>query len=104
MPELLDPDRELAPGDVLMVERKMKDQKTGKRWLWRFFLVVDNAALEWSDEAWGYIVGNEKMKDKLYRVDVDDDRNTVHYLPQEEWPDGVHQFRTALILRRKIDL
>jgi hypothetical protein len=105
LPELIEhgEDHEFALGDVLMVERKMKEKVTGKRWVWRFFLVIAEHD-KWSDQVRGYVVGNEKLKGKLYSVDTDDEKNTVHYLPQEEWPDGVYAFRTALILQRKIDL
>jgi hypothetical protein len=54
----------------------------------------------------GYVVGtaNERLKDKEMTLELSDEKNTVHYLPMEEWPDGVHAFRMALIMQRKIEL
>lgn len=103
MPEPLD-DRELAPGDVLMVERKMRDKRTNKAFLWRFFLVVTEPD-DFGDSVKGMVVGttSEKLKVEPLRLSLDDDKNTFQFLPQAEWPDGVHVFRMGMIMKRQIE-
>jgi hypothetical protein len=104
MPELLDVnhERELNPGDVLMVERKMRDKRTRKHWTWRFFMVVI-VHDPMSDGVNGYIVGNERLKGKAYNLHIDQERNTVSYLSPDEWPDGVHVLRMQMVLAGQIE-
>lgn len=103
MPELLDGvrERKLVPGDVIMVARKMRDKVTKKPFDWKFFMVVTK------HKRWivrGYVVGGRgHLKDNELTLGLDDDKNTAHYLPIEEWPDGIHAFRMALIMQRKIE-
>lgn len=107
MPELMETGRErdLAPGDVLMVARKIKKPKNGGRpYWWRFFFVVTKHR-RWTVR--GLVVGtsNENLKHKEIGLQFDDDEElqTMHFLPMEEWPDGVHAFRMAMILQGLIE-
>lgn len=107
MPELMETGRErqLAAGDVLMVARHIpKPRNGGKPYWWRFFLVVTR------HQRWrvrGLVVGaqNESLKDNPVTLQFDDDdqKQTIQYLPMEEWPDGVHGFRMAMILKGLIE-
>lgn len=96
MPELLETgrDRQLDPGDVLMISRKMRDKDTGKRFWWRFFVVVVKHK-RWTIH--GRRVGAPEGKEEI-SLTFDDDW-VIHYLPMEEWPDGLHAFRMAMVLK-----
>jgi hypothetical protein len=103
MPELMQTGRErqLAPGDVLMVAKKIMKPKFGtKPYWWRFFFVVTKHR-KWFVR--GLVLGsaNEKLKDKEISIEFDDDEDmlVVQYLPMEEWPDGLHAFRMAMVLQ-----
>jgi hypothetical protein len=103
MPELMETgqERKLVPGDVLMCARKiMKPKNGGKPYWWRFFFVVTKHR-KWLVR--GLVVGtsNENLKGKeiTFEFDDDDGKNVIQYLPTDEWPDGVHAFRMAMILQ-----
>jgi hypothetical protein len=51
----------------------------------------------------GYVVGNERLKGQEMTIKIGDEKNTIHYLPPEEWPDGVHAFRMAMVLKGQIE-
>ena len=107
MPELYNvfSQRQLEPGDVVMVVRKMRDKRTNKSFDWRFFMVVTEQTLALDDPVEGWVLGttSEHLKGKTLRLHVNDEKNVIHYLSPDEWPDGVHQFRMALIMQRKIE-
>lgn len=90
----------VVPGDVVMVSRAMWDKKTKRPFRWRFFLVVTKQK-RWTIH--GYVVGNDKLKDKEIAVSLHDEKNEVQFLPMEEWPDGVHAFRMSMVLRGLIE-
>lgn len=96
MPELMETGRErqLAPGDVLIVQRKVKPAEGGKPFWWKFFMVVVKHK-RWMVE--GRRVGAPAGKEEI-RIAFDD-HWVVQFLPMEEWPDGVHAFRMAMILQ-----
>lgn len=88
--------KNLNPGDVLMVARQMRD-KQGKRFVWRFFVVVTRSS-RWV--IGGIVVGaGDKIKNKELTFDLNDDRNTIQLLDVSEWPDGIHAFRMAMVLK-----
>lgn len=91
-----------SPGEVLMVNRKMRDKATGRKFDWKFFLVVtgqkrDNVAGWVMGASRGYYVDNE-MHLSLNHSDAE-----IHHLAPDEWPDGVFAFRLALIMQRKLE-
>lgn len=96
MPELLETgrDRQLDPGDVLMVSRMVTPKDGGKRFNWRFFMVVVKHK-RWLVE--GRRVGAPKGKEAI-TLTFDDDW-TIQYLPMNEWPEGISAFRMAMVLR-----
>jgi hypothetical protein len=99
--EFWEPKKSLEPGDVLMVARKMYDDARRKPFTWRYFFVITShqAFAAWAK---GLVVGadNPRLKDKEVSVQLDDeDWGVVHYLPPDEWPDGVHAFRMAMVLK-----
>jgi hypothetical protein len=103
VPELLDPDRKLHPGDVLMCNLRLKDKRTGKPFEWKFFMVVTDH--DWlDDEVTGRVIGAEKHKEKEMTLRLNSPRTTIHYLAPDEWPDGVHAFRMSMILRGVIEI
>lgn len=104
MPELLKTGRErrLVPGDVLMVARKMHDKQTRRPFEWRFFLVVTRHK---RGRVAGMVVGteHERLKDEELVVAFSDEKNVIQFLPMDEWPDGVHAFRLAMVLKGQIE-
>lgn len=89
----------LEPGDVLMVTRRMLDRKTRKPYDWKFFLVVTQHRSRYSSIVKGMIIGatNERWKDEPVTVLTED--CDTQYLPPDEWPEGVHAFRMAMVLK-----
>lgn len=108
MPELYDIDSErvLMPGDVVMCDRKMRDKQTRKLYQWKFFMVVTEPTHLFGDRVTGFVLGtsNERLREEPLNLSVNDEKNAIHYLPPDEWPPGVHAFRMALILKRKIEI
>ncbi len=107
MPELFDGPamtgqvrRELHPGDVLMVKRRVS--KAGKRpWIWSLFMVVTKHKR--SIVAGRVVGGNGYYAENEYMFRVGDESTlSAHYLPMEEWPDGIHALRMAMVLRGEI--
>ena len=97
--------RVLVPGDVVMCCRKMRDKRTNKPFDWKFFMVLTETTDELDSLVEGWVMGatSEHLKDNPLKLHVGDEKNVIHYLPIEEWPDGVHAFRMQLILQRKIE-
>jgi hypothetical protein len=95
MPELLETSRQrqLAPGDVLMVEMTLRKSRRP----WKFFLVVVRHK-RWLVEGRriGASTGKEEMKLSWENI------VKIHYLAPEEWPTGVLAFRMGMILMRLI--
>ena len=90
-------ERELQPGDVLMCARKVRGDDGKKRW-WQFFLVVQ------THKRWmvvGRRVGAPEGKEEM-RFSFGDPW-VIHFVPPEEWPDGIHQFRAMMILTGVIE-
>jgi hypothetical protein len=110
VPELLETgqERELHVGDVLMVARWQRPRDKEPHISWRLFFVVTKPPIKGRTvvQARGTYIGYKDAREVNLRIYPagSDAFNVIHYLPQEEWPDGVHAFRTALILQRKIDL
>lgn len=107
MPELMETGREraLLAGDVLMVARKIDKPRFGnKPYWWRFFFVVTKHR-RWVVR--GLVVGTEntslKGKEINLEFDSDDGKNVIQFLPMEEWPDGIHAFRMAMIMQGLIE-
>lgn len=104
MPELITSvrSRKMEPGAVLQVARRMQDKKTQRTYYWRFFFVVTEHR---RGSVHGLIAGaeNPNFKDKEIFLSISDERNTVHYLAESEWPDGVIAFRMSMILKGLIE-
>jgi hypothetical protein len=96
MPELLTSgrQRQLHPGDVLMISRDIKDKVTRKVRKWQFFMVV-TLHKRWIVD--GIRVGAPKGKEEM-QVTFDDVW-TIQYLEPDEWPTGIHALRMAMILK-----
>lgn len=93
------PEHRLKPGDVIMVKRKLKDTHTKKPFDWTYFALVTQvrrAGLK-------HIILDEKDRVPTYIIIGYSVDMRVWYLPEAEWPDGVHVFRTKLILEGRVD-
>lgn len=82
-------------GDVLQVARPCTDAKTGKPYTWRFFGVVVHARVT---SAKVRVIGKD------YNINVNTRVDDISLLDPDEWPDGVHMFRTQMILKGEIDI
>jgi len=91
--------RVLNPGDVVFVSREMRDKETRKAFNWRFLGAV--VRVGGRDTIQVEQFGQER--DKPLMLTLLDAKNTVYFIPPDEWPDGVHAFRTRLILEGKLD-
>ncbi len=92
---------ELQPGDILMVAMELNDKhKKGKTFTWRFFGLVTNAKNQRFVETL-VLDGSERepMTLHFYR-----ENTAVHYIPEGQWPDGVHALRTRALLDGRVDI
>lgn len=94
----------LDVGDVLMVHVRLKDKQTGKPFTWKWLGAVKKP----HPRSTGALVirfGAPEGKDEIFmnfgRLGADDEG--VWLIPEAEWPDGVHAFRTRLILEGRLD-
>ena len=44
-----------------------------------------------------------KEREKPLMLALNDEKNTVYFIPEDEWPDGAHAFRARMILEGKLD-
>lgn len=94
--------RELVIGDVLMVAKELDDKhKKGKTFTWRFFALVTKVSR--NQRLVEVLVLDEKEREPM-RLPFNDARTTIHYIPDGEWPDGVHAFRTKAILDGRVEI
>lgn len=100
------PEHRLKPGDVVIVSRRLFDKQTKQPFTWRHFGVVTSNI---GTRAIRYIVLDEKRRERdsivWFGEDFNEDGADIHvwYLPEDEWPDGVHAFRTRFILEGRLD-
>lgn len=91
----------LEAGDVLMVAMELNDKhKKGRTFIWRFFAVVTKDNKHRSQVV--ALVLDEREREPL-TLSLAREETVVHLLAPEEWPDGVHAFRTKAILDGKVD-
>ena len=85
----------VGKGDVLCVSMSMTDKKTGKPYVWRFFGVTTRI---------GSLTAKVRVIGKDTAANISTMADEIHFLEPDEWPDGVHMFRTQMILKGDIDL
>jgi hypothetical protein len=98
------PEHRLEVGDVIMVHRELKDKQTGKPFTWKFFALVTRAGARPGRAArmiWCVILDEKEREER--QLATYDEQTTIWYLAPDEWPDGVHAFRTKLILEGKVE-
>lgn len=100
--QAIDRVHKLEVGDVLMVAMELNDKhKKGKKFTWRFFGVIVKLNARRRYQAQVLVLdGEEREPMELHFMR---EGTIVHYLAPEEWPDGVHAFRTKAILAGKVD-
>lgn len=95
-------ERELNPGDVLMIERKVQPKGGGKSFIWKLFMVVA-VHKRWIVRGW-VLGGAGYYADNPMTLEIGSSMiKSMYYLPMEEWPDGVHVFRMAQIMKGRIE-
>lgn len=104
MPEMLydHTTRKLEPGDILMVNSSFKPKGMTSYRPWKFFVIVMSSnqykivglriGADWEDKDRSILV----LPYRGYKT-------TCHYLPESEWPDGVHAFRMKAILEGRLE-
>lgn len=93
-------ERQLLPGNVLMVARLVTPKDGGKPYVWRYFMVVTE---HWSSVVKGINTSSTgKFKDREMQLRFY--HAEIYYLPEEEWPDGVHVSRLRLILLGLVEI
>lgn len=83
-----------------MIDRGLLDRTTKKPFRWKHFGVVLRAV---GSRLVEYMVLDEKPDRKPQWFGIKDNEDRFWYLPEDEWPDGVHAFRTKLILEGRLD-
>lgn len=96
------PEHRIRPSDVLMIRRQLKDKETSKPFDWTFFAVVIRVV---RSSAFQCMILDDKpdREPMMVRPGIFDEKFRVWYLPEKEWPDGVHVFLTKLILEGRLD-
>lgn len=96
------PEHRLKPGDVIMVHRELKDKQTGEPFTWKYLaMIVDGKRNALNRILIQHIIldDRDRLPTTLFLRDA-----RVWYIPEEEWPDGVHVFRTKFILEGRVDI
>lgn len=99
MIEITRPHLRLKPGDVLMVHRELTDKKSKEPYTWKFFAIV----LRLLRAGVAVEILDERTDRKPMILGFSDPLVHIWYLSDEEWPDGVHAFRTKMILEGRLD-
>lgn len=95
----------LKPGEVFMCRRRIKPKQHGEKpFDWRFFGLVLRA----HRSAFVYIILDERAESRgplmiSYNELHDPEMFQLWFVPESQWPDGVHAFRTKLILEGRIE-
>lgn len=94
--------RTCEPGDVLMVSMQNTDKKTGKPYTWRFFAIVQTVH---RNSVGCYRVGGGVLNQiVLSSHTLRGGKIEVMLLDDNEWPDGIWQVRTKMVLAGEISL
>lgn len=96
--------RDVKVGDVLQVHWQRVDAATRKKYLWKFFAIVMEASKE--DLKVYRLAARKGTKPIMHFYDPAYDYSgpQLNLLTDDEWPDGVWQERTRLILDGTIDI
>lgn len=89
-------------GDVIMVHRRLFDEQTKERFWWRYFAVVTRLS-PWVAHHMILDDKPDRKETMLYTYAFDPGDLRIWYVPDDEWPDGVHVFRTKMILEGRLD-
>jgi hypothetical protein len=92
----------LKVGDVVMVHKLVEKPKDGSKPFWWKWLGVVNRAKRHTTMVirFGADPGMDEVA--FYNIGSTDNMK-VWFISEEEWPDGVHAFRTRLILEGRLD-
>jgi hypothetical protein len=93
------PRLKLKSGDVVMVHRECYDTVRDEHFTWKFIGAVSSVR---GGRLEVLRFGADEGKDVM-RFSVHDPKYSVYYLTEDGWPDGVHAFRTRLILEGRLD-
>jgi hypothetical protein len=93
----------LKVGDVLMVHKKIKPKDGGKPFIWRWLGTVVKTIGTRGVKMIRFGAPEGKDEMTVGFGSLNDEGEGVWFIPEDEWPDGVHAFRTRLILEGRID-
>jgi hypothetical protein len=93
----------LKSGDVVMVHKLVERPRDGSKPFWWKWLGTVVRAQRHQTVVIRF--GADEGKDEITfnRHSMGTDNMKVWFIPEEEWPDGVHAFRTRLILEGRLD-
>jgi hypothetical protein len=94
----------LKSGDVVVVHIWLDKPKYGKPFMWRWLGTVVKTIGARGARVIRF--GADPGKDEItigFGSPTEREDEGVWFLPEDQWPDGVHAFRTRLILEGRID-
>jgi hypothetical protein len=95
---------EVEVGDVVMVHMALRDKVTRKPFIWKWLGVIEEPIGSHAARVIRFGVAEGKDQVRVIWNSGDDKEGVgVWLLPPERWPDGVHAFRTKLILEGRLD-
>jgi hypothetical protein len=95
----------LKVGDVVMVHKLVERPRDGSKpfwWKWLGTVVQIRKHRIVKVIRFGADAGKDVIDFHINSIG-DTDNMKVWFIPEEEWPDGVHAFRTRLILEGRLD-
>lgn len=92
------PRLQLKVGDVLMVHRECYDKDKDETYTWKFLGAVAHVK-----GGRIKVLRFEEGDKEPISLSVHDPKYQVWFYPEDRWPDGVHAFRTRLILEGRLD-
>lgn len=97
--------KDVGAGDVLLVVQPYTPKGTTKSVVWRWFGVVKDLGKRTHNIRLRRLGAPAAISVRVLAFgDIAYNNFQVFFLEPEEWPDGVHVFRTQMILKGEIDL
>ena len=97
----------LRAGDVVQIAVKLTDKQTGMPFWWKRFACVVGVPRSGYKRTLIYALTLKMqidMEKDLREIDLEDDKQIVTYLPEDQWPQGVIAMRMKAITLGHIKL
>lgn len=95
----------VAPGDVLLVSRQLRDKRTGEPFWWKSFrcVIEPNRRRHWMAMLLTLKMYPDVKKD-VWEVDLRDEATVVQFVDPADWPPGVLAMRMKALATGLIKL